>query len=112
MTLNEYQEKAQSFDLTKEDNFRHQKQALFGLCEEVGELMGKFKRAARGDYGTDGCAAMNMDNDVMLELGDVLWYVAAVAASARWNLEDIASSNIAKLEARKAKGVIKGSGER
>lgn len=109
MTLNEYQEKAQSFDITK-DTETYQAHAVFGLAEEVGELLGKFKRRARGDYKDVSPEAF--DEIVLAELGDCLWYVAAIAASLNTSLNDVAVFNISKLEARKAKGVIKGSGER
>ena len=104
MTLDEYQQKAQSFDLTT-GTTNSRNHALFGLAEEVGELLGLEKRACRGD------AQPGMKYKVMSELGDVLWYVAAVAAKYGFNLEAIALNNIEKLEDRRARGKIQGKGD-
>ena len=108
MTLNKYQDKAQGFDLTKAGPLDDwQSHALFGLAEETGELMGIFKRHHRGDRFEPGV----FEETIIKELGDVLWYVAAVAASQGVTLEFVANVNIAKLEDRKARGKIKGMGD-
>jgi NTP pyrophosphatase (non-canonical NTP hydrolase) len=46
------------------------------------------------------------------ELGDVLWYVAVLAADLGMSLEAIAADNLAKLEARMGRGTIGGGGDR
>jgi NTP pyrophosphatase (non-canonical NTP hydrolase) len=44
-----------------------------------------------------------IDPEVMkLELGDVLWYLQALATYFGFTLEDVAVANVAKLDARKA----------
>lgn len=45
------------------------------------------------------------------ELGDVLWYAAALATELRADLNVIAQNNIAKLSNRFAKGTLHGSGD-
>jgi NTP pyrophosphatase (non-canonical NTP hydrolase) len=104
MTLDEYQQKAQSFDLTT-GTTNSRNHALFGLAEEVGELLGIEKRLCRGDNQS------NTSSKIMAELGDVLWYVAAVAEKYGFNLEAVALNNIDKLEDRRARGKIHGSGD-
>jgi len=114
MTLDEYQQKAQSFDLTKDklnlDNYdihtSYKSHALFGLAEECGELMGLLKRLHRGDRFERG----DFEEALVKELGDVLWYVAAVAASHDVALGEVAKVNIEKLEDRLARGKIQGKG--
>jgi NTP pyrophosphatase (non-canonical NTP hydrolase) len=45
------------------------------------------------------------------ELGDVLWYLTALAEDFALTLEDIAYTNVNKLESRAQRGVISGSGD-
>ena len=44
------------------------------------------------------------------EIGDVLWFLADLSSSLDINLQESADGNISKLESRKARGVISGSG--
>jgi len=79
-----------------------------GLSNEIGEVQGKLKKIIRDKKGTIG----NDDLEaISAELGDVLWYVAAVADSLGLDLETIASYNLSKLSSRKKRGKIKGSGD-
>ena len=48
---------------------------------------------------------------LMLELGDVLWYVAQLASELGFELEQIAEANLQKLASRAARNVISGSGD-
>jgi NTP pyrophosphatase (non-canonical NTP hydrolase) len=101
-----------------------------GLSDEVGEVMGKLKKAMRGDAADDVANATRHDgpdgpNHVMLvrvarlrgsealksEAGDVLWYLARFADENGWSLGEVAAYNMQKLAARKAAGTIKGSGD-
>jgi NTP pyrophosphatase (non-canonical NTP hydrolase) len=79
-----------------------------GLAEEAGEVLGKIKKMVRDD------------NDVLTderrelikgELGDVLWYLAQLAADCGLNLGEVASFNIRKTYDRKDRGVIHGNGD-
>jgi len=83
-------------------------QAVFypalGLSGECGEIANKVKKVMRGDPGADF-------DGVPDELGDVLWYLAAIATDLDVTLDDIAQENIEKLRDRRARGVIKGSGD-
>lgn len=64
-----------------------------GLAEEAGEVLGVIKHALWGGE------ALNQE-ELAKELGDVLWYTAALATSCGLNLEAIADLNISKLEHR------------
>lgn len=75
---------------------------------EAGELQGKAKKLMRDDdfnLTTDRREAM------IGELGDVLWYAAALADELGVTLSDVAEANIAKLASRQSRGVIGGSGD-
>ena len=79
-----------------------------GLANEAGEVAGKIKKIFRDMGGEIG------DGDrraLASELGDVLWYLAQVATELGLSLDEIATSNIAKLLDRKSRGKIHGDGD-
>ncbi len=80
-----------------------------GLCGEAGEVADKVKKVLR-DRGDVFDAQIR--DDLRLELGDVLWYVAQLASELDLDLEDIAAANLAKLASRMDRNVIAGSGDR
>ncbi|MCX6751520.1 MAG: nucleoside triphosphate pyrophosphohydrolase family protein [Candidatus Nomurabacteria bacterium] len=82
-----------------------------GLGNESGEVMGKIKKWLRGD---DGKGRMNKERKESLkeELGDVLWYLAILAHDLGISLEDIAKTNINKLQSRKKRGKLFGDGDK
>ena len=45
------------------------------------------------------------------EVGDVLWYCATMAHDLGFTLEAIAQMNISKLQSRKERGMLSGSGD-
>ena len=50
-------------------------------------------------------------SDIGAELGDVLWYIAALARDLDISMNSIAAMNVEKLNSRKERGVIGGSGD-
>lgn len=80
-----------------------------GLCGEAGEVADKVKKVMR-DRG--GVFDAEVRDDLRLELGDVLWYVAQLATELGLDLEDVATANLEKLASRAARNVISGSGDR
>lgn len=73
---------------------------------EAGELQGKVKKIWRGDKTLD-----EAKDDLIDELGDVLWYVSSMARELGVTLEQVAMRNIEKLEDRAARGQLQGSGD-
>ena len=108
-TLNDYQKKAWSYALPSAQNSSY----LFpGIAAEVGELCGVQAKYVRDrTFSTDHWMWEKRQEDLQKELGDVLWFVAGIAYSAGWTLEDIAQMNIDKLEDRRQRNVIQGSGD-
>ena len=80
-----------------------------GLCGEAGEVADKVKKVLRD---RQGCFDAAVIDDLRLELGDVLWYVAQLASELGLELQDVAEANLAKLASRAARNVISGSGDR
>lgn len=74
-----------------------------GLVGESGEVAEKVKKWLR-----DGTPP---EDGLKKELGDVLWYIAAIARDFDLSLEEIARGNLTKLRDRKARNAIWGSGD-
>jgi NTP pyrophosphatase (non-canonical NTP hydrolase) len=106
MQLDDYQAAARRTAIY-DDRFRVVYPAL-GLASEAGEVCGKIKKVLRdqaGDFAEAPRAALAD------ELGDVLWYVAVLAADLGLSLDEIAARNLDKLRSRSERAQIAGSGD-
>ncbi len=81
---------------------------LLGLMGETGEIAEKFKKIYRDK---DGVFSADDKTEMTKELGDVLWYVSVVSTYLGISLQDVASKNIEKLQSRKQRGALSGSGD-
>lgn len=79
-----------------------------GLGNEAGEVLGKVKKVLRDN---DGVYDEERTLAIGDEIGDTLWYMAALARDLGLSLNTIAERNIAKLKSRRERGVIHGSGD-
>ncbi|MEK7620253.1 MAG: nucleoside triphosphate pyrophosphohydrolase family protein [Patescibacteria group bacterium] len=107
MNLSEYQKKASTTALYPNAGNNLYYPAL-GLGGEVGEVLNKVKKVMR-DHG--GTVTDEYRETLRSELGDVLWYVSALAGELNLNLDDIAQANIEKLFSRKERGTLVGDGD-
>ena len=82
---------------------------LAGEAGEVAEKLGKLMRDEGWAPGTPLSEAQR--EALASELGDVLWYVAAVAHDLGVPLAEVGRKNLAKLSDRATRGVIGGSGD-
>lgn len=82
--------------------------AALGLAGEAGEVADKVKKIIRDAHGT---LTPKAREEMIKELGDVLWYLAAVANELSVDIEEIAQRNVDKVEDRRARGVISGEGD-
>lgn len=101
MTLDEYQAAAA---ITLKPQCRNKEYLSLGLAGEAGEFCDKMKKIIRGDG--------QLNDAVLHELGDCLWYVSQLAGLFNVSLEQIAQMNLDKLNDRQNRGVIAGSGDK
>ena len=99
MLMNQYQYEAMKTRLSTADELY----ALFNLSGEVGELHSLVAKKIRDNK-------LDMDL-VKKELGDILWCLAAVVGDFGFTLEDVAETNLEKLQKRKKNNTLQGSGD-
>ena len=110
MELNDYQKKAAKYDLfevagIKEVGFLEK---VLGLVGEAGETADKIKKILRDKNGV----VSDEDRDLVIkELGDTLWYIAAISRYLGVGLSEVASGNIEKLESRYQRNKLHGAGD-
>ena len=101
MTFDEYQTQARATAIYPRD--KAIVYPALGLAGEAGEVAEKVKKWIR-----DG----TLDKEAIAkELGDVLWYIAALSGDLGISMDEIASQNIRKLQDRASRGKIQGSGD-
>lgn len=83
--------------------------ASLGLTGEAGECADKVKKLWRDNAANIDSAVFR--EELAKELGDVLWYVAAIASEIGYPLDLIAKMNVEKLASRHARDVLAGSGD-
>jgi len=76
-----------------------------GLASAVGEVAALVKRSIR-----DGLLQSELEAQMLIALGDCLWYLAGCAGAYGWTLETVAQANLDKLASRAQRGVLKGEG--
>lgn len=107
--FNEYQEKAASTAIYKEDNEgRELFYVALGLAGEAGEFAGEVSKLIRDDKGalTEG-----RKKKLVSEAGDVFWFLAQTCTELGVTMEEVAQGNLDKLAGRKERGTLNGSGE-
>lgn len=111
MDFNDYQQAIIKFDhFSPVDNPTAPglSEKILGLTGEAGETADKFKKIIRDQNGQ---ITEENKTEIKKELGDVLWYLASIARYLDIPLDDIAKTNIAKLESRLQRNQLHGSGD-
>lgn len=107
MTLNDYQAKALGSAIPGiDENVTY---LALAMCGEAGEVADKVKKVIR-DQDSDFNDGLTQEQ-IIYELGDVLWYAAVLANALGYDLQEVAQLNLAKIDARKLRGTIHGSGD-
>jgi NTP pyrophosphatase (non-canonical NTP hydrolase) len=109
--LTAYQNAARS-TIDYPDQGRNLIYPALGLAGETGEAVDKIKKLWRNQGITGGSSLEPEAKRALLhELGDVLWYLAALAGELGTALDVIARMNLDKLADRLARNVIKSEGD-
>jgi len=108
MSANEYQQKAWDLAFFTGKYTGDVTYPALGLAGETGEVCDKIKKVIRDD---NGLFSEETRAGLKLELGDVLWYLAAICSTLDFTLEDVMEANIAKLTDRASRGTQRGSGD-
>ena len=96
MEFNDYQDKAKStIQKYQTDKITNIVIPYLGIIGEAGSVISELKKKLR-----DGDSYTNFKNKLKEELGDVLWYISAIASQNNINLEDIAKENVTKIQDR------------
>lgn len=107
MNLNHYQEQA-----IKTAIYPNEFKIIYptiGLAGETGEIAEKIKKIIRDE--SINSISQDKLQDLKKELGDVLWYIAVLATDLNLNLNDIAQTNLDKLQSRQQRNKLSGSGD-
>jgi len=90
---------------------------ILGLIGEAGEIANKFKKLYRDapNFATHPAEYYDfyakLREDLFKELGDGLWYTSQLATELGATLGSVAADNIRKLNSRKERGKLHGSGD-
>jgi len=106
MNVNEYQSWTETTAIYPKE-FELSYLAL-GLVGEAGEIANHIKKVLR-DY--NGKVTDEMKKTLINELGDIEWYIARLCEFLGTTIEDVMQINFEKLESRKKRNVLKGSGD-
>lgn len=81
---------------------------LLGIAGESGEICEKVKKVVR-DKG--GRISKSAKEEMVKEIGDVLWYLAMFSYELGVDFAEVARRNVDKLEDRKRRNKIHGAGD-
>lgn len=105
MNLNDYQDQAN--DTAIYPTSARLTYPALGLTGEAGEVADKVKKLIRDQKELTAQERV----EIAKEVGDVLWYIAAMARDLGIDMETMARMNLEKLASRAERGVVGGSGD-
>ena len=107
-TFNEYQKESADSDMGVPMKLSPLVYYAIAINEEAGELAGKVKKIYR-DH--NGAISATDRADMIDEGGDILWYLTRLCETLGISLEEMARRNIIKLDGRRERGTLQGSGD-
>ncbi len=107
LSFDEYQRKARETAVYPDIGNNYVYPTL-GIAGEAGEIAEKVKKIQRDKEGIIGDKERQ---ELMKEMGDVLWYLANFAEELGIALDEVAKLNIKKLTSRQKRRKLQGSGD-
>ena len=104
MDMNQYQEAARETAIFPKD--KSLMYLTLGICGEAGEIAEKVKKHIR-----DNTSHHQLRESLILEIGDVMWYLANLADAIHVDMDWIAIQNIEKIKSRMNRNKIQGNGD-
>ncbi|MDR6175477.1 NTP pyrophosphatase (non-canonical NTP hydrolase) [Nocardioides zeae] len=95
MKFSDYQRSIRDTDQRPGQNLEDITVHLLGLAGEAGSVAGAYKK-----YIRDGAADTTFKLRMREEIGDVLWYLAAITDHLELNLDEVAATNLEKTRGR------------
>jgi NTP pyrophosphatase (non-canonical NTP hydrolase) len=108
MTFDEYQKRALTTVISNNDKLKDTMHWVLGINGEAGEVAEKVKKIIRDKNGK---ITEEDKKELAKEIGDVLWYLAVFAHDLGFSFDDVAVDNLKKLQSRKSRGALQGSGD-
>lgn len=115
LTMDQFQKNSKSFCL---DNSYSYTYLGDGIVEELGEFKGKIAKMVRKGILPVNFTRediLNLPEDIrqglMLELGDLTWFVSVLAEWCGWNFSHVGNENTNKLADRNKRNKIDGEGD-
>lgn len=112
-TLDDYVDWTDTLWVTKDKPFSHDMaHAMAGFAEEGGEVIGVLKKAIRdGGLLDHGKLGEERRNQLRKEMGDQVYYLARLCRLANISLTSVFTENVLKLEGRRMRDTLRGSGD-
>ena len=112
MQLDEYQERGKKYDSSKNVEKGMVGDAMvektLGIAGEAGEVADKLKKII---WWKEKRISEEDKWEIVKELGDVMWYVAAVARYLEVPLSEVCERNLGKLQSRMDRDKLFGDGD-
>ena len=82
------------------------------LAAEAGEVVQIIAKLVRDtDFRLSGTIEPDVEKKIAKEMGDVHWCLAELANQINYYLSEVAQINLEKLQSRKERGTLQGSGD-
>ena len=104
MDINEYQRAACGTAIFPKD--KSLMYLTLGVCGEAGEIAEKVKKHIR-----DNTSHQQLRESLILEIGDVMWYLSNLADAIHVDMAWILTENIEKIRSRMERNKLQGDGD-